>query len=517
MDSDPKAFTEIALSLSGGGYRAAAFHLGTLSMLERLGLLANVRMLSTVSGGTIAGVAYAGSLAENITFSQFYRKLYNFLHNTNVIKAALSQIQESTSINQVNAMPSLIRAAARVYSSEELLGSKTFELLFNENSVQLKELAFNATDFRTGGCFRFQKSDSPQVRTGNNKAEVDPDVNRMIRLADIVAASSCFPSGFEPIRFPSDFVWSQEIGLENIKRQLGGKFKDDIPLMDGGVFDNQGIDSIENIFKRKDREIELYIISDTDQRDASLFEFPQRFNKSGLSLNQIYILMWFLFAASLLTITAITADAVYTITNNNLTWFKGIFLYFIPLSFSLVVIFLIIWGRSFVIDMQQRVFEKTGIELWSYLKNLKIPEVVELADSRIKSLIAMASSIFMKRIRDLGYSKIFANTDFERKLIPNLIYDMDNESRWGREIIAQNLQPSEKLREVSRKAESYSTNLWFLDRGELDNLIFCGQANMCFKVLKYLLRYRSAEIKIDGSPEAELYKNVSLIWNELNN
>lgn len=31
--------SRIALSLSGGGYGAAAFHLGTLDLLERVGLL----------------------------------------------------------------------------------------------------------------------------------------------------------------------------------------------------------------------------------------------------------------------------------------------------------------------------------------------------------------------------------------------------------------------------------------------------------------------------------------------
>ena len=42
-------FGRIALSLSGGGYRAAAFHLGALEMLDELGLREDVRYLSTVS------------------------------------------------------------------------------------------------------------------------------------------------------------------------------------------------------------------------------------------------------------------------------------------------------------------------------------------------------------------------------------------------------------------------------------------------------------------------------------
>ncbi|MBP6979179.1 MAG: patatin-like phospholipase family protein, partial [Lentimicrobiaceae bacterium] len=57
-------FENLALSLSGGGYRAAAFHLGLLTYLSSVkwkdkSLLERVRILSTVSGGTFTGVCYA--------------------------------------------------------------------------------------------------------------------------------------------------------------------------------------------------------------------------------------------------------------------------------------------------------------------------------------------------------------------------------------------------------------------------------------------------------------------------
>ncbi|MBK8504575.1 MAG: hypothetical protein IPL46_21635 [Saprospiraceae bacterium] len=51
-------FGRIALCCSGGGYRAASFHLGAMSYLQKLRfagrpLLENVKAISTVSGGTI--------------------------------------------------------------------------------------------------------------------------------------------------------------------------------------------------------------------------------------------------------------------------------------------------------------------------------------------------------------------------------------------------------------------------------------------------------------------------------
>lgn len=516
MSDENKVFKEIALSLSGGGYRAAAFHLGTLRMLDKLRLLRDVKVLSTVSGGTITGVAYAKSLAEGESFEGFYRKTHAFLRDTNVITMALSTIRESTEINQNSAMPSLIRSAANVYSSPDFLGDKTFNLLLEAPNYQLKELAFNSTDFRSGNCFRFTKSESSRVRSGNNSAQIKSGINKLIRLSDIVAASSCFPSGFEPIRFPSDFVWPESIGLEKVRKQLGEKFQSDIPLMDGGVFDNQGIDSIDNIYKRENAEIGLYIISDTDQRNAELFSFPSRPKRGRIPLKWLYLLIWGLLIASVVTFITIALEAFSDYKNGALGISRGIFLYFIPFILSLGVASLIIWARYSAVKAQNSILEQTGFHVWTYLKNLSMPEVIELVDSRVRSLVAMSGSVFMKRIRELGYEKIFATPDFEKKVLPNVIYDMDNESRWGKEIIDRGLQPSTNLRMISRNAESYATNLWFLNENDLKNLIACGEATMCFKVLKYLLRYRSSEIAIAGTPEAELFSRTKDIWIELN-
>jgi len=51
----------IALCLSGGGYRAMIFHLGTLLSLNELGFLKKLARVSSVSGGSIT----AGVLARH--------------------------------------------------------------------------------------------------------------------------------------------------------------------------------------------------------------------------------------------------------------------------------------------------------------------------------------------------------------------------------------------------------------------------------------------------------------------
>ena len=43
----------VALCLSGGGYRAALFHLGVLRCLHEMEILQTVRTVSSVSGGSI--------------------------------------------------------------------------------------------------------------------------------------------------------------------------------------------------------------------------------------------------------------------------------------------------------------------------------------------------------------------------------------------------------------------------------------------------------------------------------
>src|SRR5262245_41995729 len=58
-DFDVGSGEGLALSLSGGGYRAMVFHVGALWRLNEVGLLAKLTRISSVSGGSIT----AGALA----------------------------------------------------------------------------------------------------------------------------------------------------------------------------------------------------------------------------------------------------------------------------------------------------------------------------------------------------------------------------------------------------------------------------------------------------------------------
>ncbi|MGZ2452726.1 putative acylesterase/phospholipase RssA [Rhizobium ruizarguesonis] len=54
----------IALALSGGGARAMAFHLGCLRALHHRGILDKVKVMSTVSGGSVIGATWAYSESD---------------------------------------------------------------------------------------------------------------------------------------------------------------------------------------------------------------------------------------------------------------------------------------------------------------------------------------------------------------------------------------------------------------------------------------------------------------------
>src|SRR5215213_3003313 len=382
-------FDEIGLALSGGGYRAAAFHLGTLDMLQRLGLLQSVRVLSTVSGGTLTGLKYALSVTEGANFEQFYREFYDFLTDTNVIGKGLAGISPPADSPFAAQMPSLIRSAAQVYASPKMLGDKTFGVILNDQTSHLREASFNATEFRTANYFRFQRSSNSRARIGNGNLMIKREVAEMIRLADIAAASSCFPSVFEPIRFPDDFLWSKD--LEEVRSDLGKSFTKCVPLMDGGIYDNQGVDSVVRAYDRGKNEIGLIIISDTTQRNPSLFDFNSEKKRGWLTINTLVILAWIVFFISLLTSLIQVIAWTRSIIEDRFHW-VDLFLYGVPIVLSSFLALGLWWIRGQYKEGQKRVAEMTTLELWPFLKRLTMPELIDLVSGRAKSLIVLTAS-----------------------------------------------------------------------------------------------------------------------------
>ncbi len=58
-----------ALCLSGGGYRAMVFHLGALIRLNEVGLLSQLKRVSSASGGSITAGVLGTQFSGNLGFS----------------------------------------------------------------------------------------------------------------------------------------------------------------------------------------------------------------------------------------------------------------------------------------------------------------------------------------------------------------------------------------------------------------------------------------------------------------
>ena len=105
MDStdniSPTPLAKIALCCSGGGYRAASFHLGTMSYLNRLQyqgkpMLENVKMLSTVSGGTITGIVYSLQKQQGKSFQDIFDFIMARLRTLDLIKLGVEKLNPGT-------------------------------------------------------------------------------------------------------------------------------------------------------------------------------------------------------------------------------------------------------------------------------------------------------------------------------------------------------------------------------------------------------------------------------------
>lgn len=425
----------IALCLSGGGYRAAAFHLGVLRALAKLGLLSSVKYLSTASGGTILAARWLVGLVRGESFAAFDEKVLAFLSRTNVVQQAVADLAKSK-------RPSLIHEAADVY--DELLERATWGKL---PLAQFDEVVFNATDFDGGNAFRFVKSTNDKVWIGNRHRKVPDAAVTEMRLGDVVAASSCFPGAFEPIVFPRDFAG------------VATGCTPDVPLMDGGIYDNQGISSLLLVVKRaQPPDIDLVVVADTDQR-ARVYQVkdPPKVIFGSLSLHAVYVVA---LALAGLAVIAGSAGLVGLAVGES-TWSRvvgacaamgcGV----IAAAFAWLRLGL--WPK--LVSMVP--YENKNADIWSALQSLSVNQVVALVAERADSVLALTMRAFMGRIRALTYEKVFAEPRLAGRVCPVQIY-----------ALLDDVNPL--VRALAERARQTATSLW-IDQTKLNDVVTCGE------------------------------------------
>ncbi|HEV2034151.1 MAG TPA: patatin-like phospholipase family protein [Candidatus Dormibacteraeota bacterium] len=227
-DQNPPPAPGIALCLSGGGYRAMLFHLGTLWRLNELGYLPKLDRVSSVSGGSITaavlGMNWSGLALDPVTG-------VGAGFGTAVVAPIRALARKTIDLPAVlMGMLSLglLGSQTAVYYRRHLFGEKTLQDFPNRPKFIL-----NATSMQSGALWRFSKPYMADWRVGTVS---DPQVP----LAVAVAASSAFPPFLSPVilhRQNSDFVSNSGTDLQRLP------FTTRIVLTDGGVYDNLGLET----------------------------------------------------------------------------------------------------------------------------------------------------------------------------------------------------------------------------------------------------------------------------------
>lgn len=197
----------IGLALSGGGFRATAFHLGVFRKLKEMGLLWKLDLLSCVSGGSIAGAF----LAKNWGNDKALDQLHEYLRSTSI---AVSSVVAG----MLNPFESRLDKLAETYDRDLFHGATLAQL------DQGPRLYLNATSLASGNMFFFVTGEHKGAELGEHELGTKPATDFLLSRA--VAASSAFPPVFPPMK-----LTKKEYDVADV---------DYVTLTDGGVYDNLG-------------------------------------------------------------------------------------------------------------------------------------------------------------------------------------------------------------------------------------------------------------------------------------
>ena len=256
---------KIGLALSGGGYRAAAYHIGTMRALHKLGILDEVDVISSVSGGSITATYYV--LNKHKGYEQFEKEFLSKLkHNVLWIAVLYLLLIMAISLFLVYITPNgygiwtwiAIFVILWNFAYKILPVSYFIEFAYNmlffrgaklDNIPQSPILAINTTDLSTGNQFTFSQdrmSCYPYMNTFHFKTTG-------FSVARAVMASSCVPQFFSPIKIN--------------KKYRDGESEVKPYLVDGGLYDNQGAHKFEG--SDSHYEVDYAIVSDAGNTKIS--------------------------------------------------------------------------------------------------------------------------------------------------------------------------------------------------------------------------------------------------------
>jgi len=247
---------DIGVALSGGGSRAAAFHLGCLRALHDRGLLPRVRVVSGVSGGALLAALYSygprdfaafDALAQRLLRTGLERTLARrLLTSPRGAQATLSfaslPVVTATTVARRTAVaigiaPDVLtgrgdgsirlRRVNRTTAFVDVLAERAFA---DRTMAQVThpglDVVLTACDLGTGGAVRFGSRMSASSRFGTIIDDVP--------VASAVAASAAYPAFLPALEERYRF-----------RKPTGEEFARVLLLTDGGVYDNLGLSVLD--------------------------------------------------------------------------------------------------------------------------------------------------------------------------------------------------------------------------------------------------------------------------------
>lgn len=541
MAEDFKPFENIGLCFSGGGYRATFYTLGVLSYLnhrsyKNISLLKRTKALSTVSGGTLTGVAYAKAVqASDFDFRVFFKLFYETFtpENDRLLETAISKLEDDA-VWKANPYKkrSLINAFALTYAEMPLFQGD-FSLFKEDVIKQLKEVCFNATDFSFGLTYRFQNrgylGNTPLGKS--NRKEINA-MRYQIKLGDVIASSSCFPVGFEPLVFPDDYFKDQnDINYKNLKAL--DHYTDGVGIMDGGIADNQGIGSMMLINDRMKNSLDLIIVNDVgsfkmqpwapdDSAIKKTSTLQQAVNKilKYFSIKPLYVVI-FLMGVLLVVLNNMNVFGAHAYTS--LYILGGIFLG----AGGLLTIFGLVASalKAGIFSKLKTLFKKNVPEpllddVLTFQK-LDIGLIQRMLSERLTSAMTMINDVFLKQMRRLNYDLFYSKESLTNKRITTTVYKLSGAKTAYKQATKLNKDikpPTKSLKKVCLTASEMPTTLWWdktdIANNRLEALIACGQFTICYELMDYILDLKSKNDNLfTDFPEIEpLYNALETDW-----
>lgn len=227
----------MALTMSGGGFRAMLFHVGALWRLNELGILARLTRISSVSGGSITNGRLAAGW-KRLEFRDGIATAFDRELVAPIRALAARTIDWPAVLTGWFTLRPIANVLAGFYDTH-LFHGLTLRELPDDEKGEGPRFVFDATSLQTGELFRFSRDHAGDYMIGRMDF---PD----IPLAQAVASSSAFPPMLSPmvLEIPPGAI------VPGSGKDLSvHPYTSRAVLTDGGVYDNLGLDAVWRRFR----------------------------------------------------------------------------------------------------------------------------------------------------------------------------------------------------------------------------------------------------------------------------